>query len=83
MDEKTQYQILLNKLINTSNYINNAVSSLNSASYESNDAIVINGSAYKKDQIEQTSSRLNELNSNINNIYIPYVRGKIYEASQE
>ena len=82
MDEKMQYQRLLNKLIDSRNTINSCVGDLNNAINAAGNGIVLNGTAYKGRELEDKKNMLESMNGKLNNVFIPYVRAKITELEE-
>lgn len=80
MDEKVKYQNLLSNLNTIASNLSSSINSLESAKSYSKEAINIDGTCYKKSEIDSLISDLKVQYNNLRNIYIPEVKKKIMEA---
>ena len=82
-DEKMEYIDLLSRLESSREYLDSAIACLDSAQNATNDAIIINGIAYKREDIRNKREQYKDKRSSLINVYIPEVEDKINEVSEE
>lgn len=83
MTEKDYYSLLLTKMVNTVNYLNSALTKLDSLYDNLDNYLKVNNVAFKKKELDSICTNIRNQLNRLNNTIIPNIKNKINSLSED